>query len=79
VIISDYHLHDNKKGIEAIAQLRRALDAPIPAFLMSGDMDPEPLQAAQAKGYALLHKPVEPMTLRATLTQIVSKRAASAI
>jgi signal transduction histidine kinase/CheY-like chemotaxis protein len=79
VIISDYHLHDNKKGIEAIAQLRRALDAPIPAFLMSGDMDPEPLQAAQAKGYALLHKPVEPMTLRATLTQIVSRRPASAI
>jgi CheY-like chemotaxis protein len=79
MIISDYHLQDGKKGIEAISQLRRALDAPIPAFLMSGDMDPEPLQAARAEGFALLHKPVEPMTLRATLTQIMSKRPASAM
>lgn len=79
MIISDYHLHDGKTGIQAIAHLRAALDAPIPAFLMSGDMDPEPLKAAQAKGYPLLHKPVEPMTLRATLTQMMSKRRASAV
>jgi CheY-like chemotaxis protein len=77
MIISDFHLQDGKNGIDAIAQLRRALDAPIPAFLMSGDMDPGPLHAARAKGYPLLHKPVEPMTLRATLTKIMSKRPAA--
>ena len=79
MIISDYHLQDGKNGIDAIAQLRLALDAPIPAFLMSGDMDPGPLHAARAKGYPLLLKPVEPMTLRATLTQIMRKRPASAV
>jgi signal transduction histidine kinase/CheY-like chemotaxis protein len=79
IIISDYHLQDGKNGIDAIAKLRLALDAAIPAFLMSGDMDPGPLRAARAKGYPLLHKPVEPMTLRATLTQIMGKRRASAI
>lgn len=79
MIISDYHLQDGKNGIEAISRLRLALDAPIPAFLMSGDMDAEPLRAARANGYSLLHKPVEPMTLRATLTQIISKRPASAL
>jgi signal transduction histidine kinase len=78
VIISDYHLQNGKNGIDAISQLRVALDAAIPAFLMSGDMDAEPLRAARAKGYALLHKPVEPMTLRATLTQMMSKRPAPA-
>lgn len=62
---------------EAIAHLHHALDAKIPAFLMSGDMDPGPQRAAQAKGYVLLHKPVEPMTLRATLMQMVSKNAAA--
>ncbi|MEA2984223.1 MAG: hypothetical protein QOD94_477 [Alphaproteobacteria bacterium] len=79
MIISDYHLQDGKNGIEAISRLRLALDAPIPAFLMSGDMDAEPVRAARANGYSLLHKPVEPMTLRATLTQIMGKRPASAL
>jgi signal transduction histidine kinase/CheY-like chemotaxis protein len=79
MIISDYHLQDGKNGIDAISRLRLALDAPIPAFLMSGDMDAEPVRAARANGYSLLHKPVEPMTLRATLTQVMSKRPASAL
>jgi CheY-like chemotaxis protein len=79
MIISDYHLQDGKNGIDAISRLRHALAAPIPAFLMSGDMDAEPLRAARANGYSLLHKPVEPMTLRATLTQIMTKRPASAL
>jgi CheY-like chemotaxis protein/anti-sigma regulatory factor (Ser/Thr protein kinase) len=77
LIISDYHLGDDKTGIEAISQLRRTLDAPIPAFLMSGDVNAGPLLAAQAHGYPLLHKPVEPMALRATLTQIIRKRPAA--
>lgn len=79
LIISDYHLCDGYTGIDAINQLRSALDAPIPAFLMSGDVNPEPLRAARAQGYPLLHKPVEPMALRATLTQIVKQQSESAI
>lgn len=74
VIISDYHLCDGKTGIEVITRLRSALSAPIPAFLMSGDTNPEPLREAQANGYPLLHKPVDPMALRATLTQMLKKR-----
>ena len=77
LIISDYHLCEGHTGIDAINQLRRALDASIPAFLMSGDVNPEPLRAARAQGYPLLHKPVEPMALRATLSQMVKQRAAS--
>ena len=79
LIISDYHLSDSNTGIEAISQLRQALDAPIPAFLMSGDVHAGPLLAAQAHGYPLLHKPVEPMALRATLTQIVKKKRPAAV
>ena len=73
LIISDYHLSDGKTGIDAIAQLRAALGTAIPAFLMSGDVNAGPLQAAQETGFPLLHKPVEPMTLRATLMQITKK------
>lgn len=77
VIISDYHLSNGRTGIEAIAQLRRALDAPIPAFLMTGDTDSEPKRQAKNNGYVLLQKPVHPMALRATLAQVLKTRDAA--
>ncbi len=73
-IISDYHLRDGATGIEAISRLRGALAMAVPAFLMSGDTDPQTLNDARANGYLLLHKPVEPMALRATLAQVLIKR-----
>lgn len=74
VIISDYHLCDGQTGVEAIARLSAVLSVTIPAFLMSGDTNPELLREAQEYGYPLLHKPVDPMALRATLTQVLMKR-----
>ena len=73
VIISDYQLRSGRTGIDAIAHLRRTLGAPIPAFLISGNTDAEPLQNADANGFPLLHKPVNPMALRATLTQVLKQ------
>jgi CheY-like chemotaxis protein len=69
LIISDYHLADGMTGPETIERLRSALSAQIPAFLISGDTDSEPLRQAKAKGYHLLHKPVDPMALRAMFNQ----------
>ena len=48
IIISDYHLSNGRTGIEAIAELRHALSAPIPAFLMTGDTDSAPQRIAEA-------------------------------
>jgi CheY-like chemotaxis protein len=73
LIIADYRLSDGKSGIEAVARLRRAFNASIPAFLISGDTDPERLREARASGYHLLHKPVRPMALRAMLSQFLAK------
>jgi CheY-like chemotaxis protein/anti-sigma regulatory factor (Ser/Thr protein kinase) len=77
VIISDYHLRDGTTGVEAIARLRTALSAPIPAFLMSGDTESDPLRDADANGYPLLHKPIDPPALYATLTQVLKKQEAA--
>ena len=74
VIISDYQLRGGRTGVQAIARLCEMHSAPIAAFLMSGDTNPEPLQDAQKNGYVLLHKPVDPMALRATFTQVITKR-----
>jgi signal transduction histidine kinase len=72
LIISDYHLGDGKTGIEAIEHLRAAFAAPIPAFLITGDITAEPLRHARTHGYHLLHKPVAPITLRAMLNRHVN-------
>ncbi|HMH16728.1 MAG TPA: ATP-binding protein [Burkholderiales bacterium] len=71
LIISDYGLADGHTGIEAIQRLRSAFRAPIPAFLVTGDIAPERLRQASANGFHLLHKPVGPMALRAMLNQIL--------
>jgi signal transduction histidine kinase len=70
LIISDYHLADEQTGITAIAKLRVAYGA-IPAFVMSGDTAPERLRKAQESGHHLLHKPVQPMMLRAMVSRFL--------
>lgn len=70
LIISDFRLSDGKSGFDAIAELRSAFSNSIPAFLVSGDTSPALLHKAQARGFHMLHKPVDPMTLRAMLNRI---------
>ena len=69
LIISDYRLADGVTGIDAIERLRDSLGVAIPAFLISGDTAPDRLKEVSASGYQLVHKPVPPMVLRATLNR----------
>jgi hypothetical protein len=46
--------------------------------LVSGDTSPELLRQARATGYHLLHKPVDPMTLRAMVSHVMREGAARA-
>jgi two-component system, sensor histidine kinase len=71
LIISDYRLADGITGIDVIEHLREKFATAIPAFLISGDTAPERLREARASGYHLLHKPVQPITLRAMVSQLV--------
>jgi GAF domain-containing protein/CheY-like chemotaxis protein len=72
LIISDYHLNDGQSGITAIAKLREAYGT-VPAFVMSGDTSPERLREARESGHHLLHKPVQPLKLRAMVSQFLTK------
>ena len=73
LIISDFRLSGGETGIDAIAELRSAFPESIPAFLVSGDTRPEPLRETRASGFHLLHKPVDPMKLRAVLNRVLKK------
>jgi signal transduction histidine kinase/CheY-like chemotaxis protein len=76
LIISDYRLRAGQTGIDAIDCLRKAYGVAIPAFLISGDTAPERLREAIASGYHLLHKPMQPMALRAMLIRILQNSSA---
>jgi CheY-like chemotaxis protein len=75
LIISDFHLQDDRTGIDAITDLGNAFGGSIPAFLVSGDMSPERLRETQATSHHLLHKPVNPMTLRAIMSRLLKADA----
>ncbi|MFL6799068.1 MAG: NahK/ErcS family hybrid sensor histidine kinase/response regulator [Xanthobacteraceae bacterium] len=79
LIISDYRLAGGSTGIDAINRLRRELANPVPAFLMSGDINAEPLREAQSHGYTLMHKPVDPTKLRAVLAQHLKEAQGTAV
>src|SRR5215468_6848199 len=73
LIISDYHLADKQSGITAIAKLREVYGA-VPAFVMSGDTGPERLREVRESGHHLLHKPVQPATLRAMVNKFLKSK-----
>jgi CheY-like chemotaxis protein len=75
LIISDYHLANGKTGIEAIERIVTAFGMSIPTILISGDTAPERMRDAQERGYTLLHKPVDPMRLRAVMHQLLQDHA----
>jgi two-component system, sensor histidine kinase len=66
VILSDYRLKD-EDGVAAIAAVRAATDASLPAILWSGDTSSAVLRKVAASGMKLLSKPVSEQTLLALL------------
>jgi signal transduction histidine kinase len=77
LIISDYQLAGKGTGFDAIERLRGTLGGSIPALLISGDTAPERLRESRASGHLLLHKPIAPAALRATLNHLLRQQERS--
>jgi signal transduction histidine kinase/CheY-like chemotaxis protein len=73
LIISDHHFSHGETGIGVIERLRHTFNAPIPALLVTGDISVERRQEAEARGFELLQKPVPPLILRATMSEILKQ------
>ena len=67
-ILSDYRL-EHEDGVVAIAAVRAATDASIPAILWSGDTSSAVLKKVAVSGMKLLSKPVSEQTLLALLAK----------
>lgn len=77
LIVSDLHLPGGSTGVNAIEDLRREFGPAVPAFLISGDISVGQTGKVGPHGYPLLHKPVSPMALRAMMTAMLQRSAAT--
>lgn len=75
LILADYHLSEDMDGLQALQQLRGAVDELPPVAMITADGSSELKQRARALGYPILHKPVRPAALRALLSALVRRQA----
>lgn len=71
IILCDYRLRDEQTGIQAIAEIRDAIDPFLPALLITGDTDPLIRQTAERDNIRLLYKPLSPNDLFNAIADLV--------
>ncbi|MBI5164836.1 MAG: response regulator [Magnetospirillum sp.] len=74
-ILADYRLKKGETGTEAVATLRRAFGATIPALLVTGDTAVDRLRDVAASGLPILHKPVNGRQLHDILRRSLAPAA----
>jgi PAS domain S-box-containing protein len=71
IILADYHLDDDKLGIEAINGLRLNFGQQIPAAIITADRSSHSLGLFKQLGFPVLNKPLKPGKLRALMTHML--------
>jgi signal transduction histidine kinase len=71
LLIVDYRLRGQASGLNAAAALQAVLDHRVPVLVITADTAPDRLREAQASGYPLLHKPVQPAKLRSIMRHLI--------
>ncbi|MBK3803568.1 response regulator, partial [Azospirillum brasilense] len=69
VVLADHRLPRGQTGRTVAELVRRRWDVPV--IIITGDTAPERLREARSIGCRLLHKPVEPGDLAATLDEVM--------
>lgn len=72
-LVVDLRLAEGASGIDAVQDLRRALDDDrLPALIVTGDAGSDHMKRAQSAGLPVMVKPVRPVRLRAFLAHAFS-------
>ena len=77
LLLLDYRLSDGS-GPEVVPELFRRWGAQVPVIVISAERDAAVRERVQANGWGFLAKPVNPSKLRAAVTHMLLKSAASA-
>jgi signal transduction histidine kinase len=73
LVLMDYHL-DQTSGLDAIEWLRHNVGGHLPAALVTADRSAAVRALAEERGITVVHKPVKPAALRATISQLAGQR-----
>lgn len=79
IILADYRLREGRTGTEAVAHIRDHFAVAIPSIIITGDTAPERLREAEASGFSILHKPIQPPQLREALRETLEYASNSTI
>ncbi|MDH0895804.1 MULTISPECIES: hybrid sensor histidine kinase/response regulator NahK/ErcS' [unclassified Pseudomonas] len=74
VLIADYHLDDDRDGVQAVTTINARRAEPLPALMVTANYSNELKQSLRELGHTLLHKPVKPMKLKTTLSHLLQRR-----
>jgi CheY-like chemotaxis protein len=74
LIVTDYRLRGRLTGAMAINDIRRHVDAKIPAIVVSGDIAARSIP--DHDDIVLLQKPLDPDQLRVTMSRILARASA---
>lgn len=66
LLVSDYRLPKNQTALDVAREIRQRWGE-VPTLVLTGDTGRDVLQAIRTSGAALLHKPIAPARLRATM------------
>jgi CheY-like chemotaxis protein/anti-sigma regulatory factor (Ser/Thr protein kinase) len=69
--IADYRLPDGQ-GAEVLKTIQRILLHPLPGIIISGDTTPTMIREAEAAGFRVLQKPVDPDELHAIMSEFLA-------
>jgi two-component system, sensor histidine kinase len=68
-LLVDFQLDDGERGTDAIARIQ-ALTGPLPARIVTANRTREALDLCAAMGIDVLHKPIDPLSLRSFLAGV---------
>ncbi len=73
LIISDYRLPGNRTGVDTLTEIESRLNRSVPGIIITGQVMPEDLRAAEEAGYPVLSKPVDPAAMRALIKRLTGE------
>ncbi|WP_256357714.1 hybrid sensor histidine kinase/response regulator NahK/ErcS' [Pseudomonas sp. PDM28] len=73
LLIADYHLDNDRNGVDAVARINARRASPVPAMMITANYSNELKQQIRELGHTLMHKPVRPMKLKTAMSHLLAR------
>jgi PAS domain S-box-containing protein len=73
LLIADYHLDDDRNGVDAVAHINARRSQPLPALMITANYSNDLKQQMRDLGHTLMHKPVRPMKLKTAMSHLLGQ------